>query len=58
MVEAKPRDIRCHTHVKAIIDVGDNVDDDDGPTRTPPHLTILHTHFPALPCDTTVPYPT
>ena len=34
MVEVKPRDIRCHTHVKVIID-GDNVGDDDGTNSKP-----------------------
>ena len=56
MDEVKPRDIRCHTHVMAIIYIpvymGDNtVGDDDGTSRTPlialPCTTL---YFRALPC--------
>ena len=45
MVDVKPRDSRCHIHVKAIIiDLGHNVGDEMmGQAGRPPHLT-----YPAL----------
>ena len=47
MVEVKPRDIRCHIHVNAIIHGAImNVGDDDGISRT------SHISLPTLPCPT------
>ena len=58
MVDVKPRDSRCHIHVKAIIDLGHNVGDDEmmgqagRPLISPiPCSTCsIYLLYPALPC--------